>query len=127
VGLPTTSESERQPAIIRNHDSLPLNRLLKQLRLRIRPEAATIGNLSRLPRRQGRRVTQEELAECLGVSRTWYASLESRTNARASFELLVRLAEVLALTPLERGVLLVSAFPELRYAALAQPLIAAFQ
>ena len=64
--------------------------------------------------RRGRHVTQEELAEALGVSRNWYRRLESREPARASMKLLDRIASVFALTPEERKALFILAIPELR-------------
>jgi transcriptional regulator with XRE-family HTH domain len=59
-------------------------------------------------------VTQEELAECIGVSRVWYAMLESRTTVRTSSALLDRLAAALMVTPEERTALFDLAFPELK-------------
>jgi transcriptional regulator with XRE-family HTH domain len=94
----------------------PLNRLLKQFRLRIDPDQTKLGPYERLPWRRGRAVTQEELAQFLGVSRTWYAELESNAEARTSPALLNRVAVLLMVTPQERAVLFCSAFPELELA-----------
>jgi transcriptional regulator with XRE-family HTH domain len=91
-----------------------LTTFLKQRRLQIDPDTMALGPYRRLPWRQGRRVTQEELAECVGVSRVWYAMLESRTTVRTSFELLDRLAAALMVTPEDRTALFDLALPELR-------------
>ena len=47
-------------------------------------------------------MTQEELAEAVGVSREWYSVLESGASTRTSTALLGRLAEALMVTPEER-------------------------
>ncbi len=95
-----------------------LGSILRSLRLRISRNATTLGPHSRSPRRQGQPVTQEELAEYLGVSRTWYATLESSIDARPSLALLERLSEILMLTSEERTALFDAAIPELRLADL---------
>lgn len=56
-------------------------------------------------------VTQEELAEAIGVSRVW---LESSATIRSSTALLDRLSRTLTLTPEERAELFRLAIPELR-------------
>ena len=50
---------------------------LKEQRRRIPRDAPSLGRYVRLPARRGKVVTQEELAEAIGVSRVWYAMLES--------------------------------------------------
>ena len=75
---------------------------LRTLRLRVPPDAATLGPWNRLPVRRGRRVSQEEVAEVVGVSRNWYRRLESGASVRASTKLLDRLATAFAFTPEER-------------------------
>jgi transcriptional regulator with XRE-family HTH domain len=87
---------------------------LKSLRQRIDPDVRTLGRHARVPARLGKRVTQEELAEVIGISREWYAILESGSpKARASTALVDRLADALMLTPEERAALFQLALPEL--------------
>jgi DNA-binding XRE family transcriptional regulator len=88
---------------------------LKTLRRRIPPEAASLGPWKRLPVRCGRRVTQEEVAEAVGVSRNWYRRLESDETVRASPKLLDRLASAFAITAGERTRLFVLGIPEMRH------------
>lgn len=92
---------------------MQLSAFLKHLRTRISPEAATLGPHSRLPSRRGRIVSQEELAECIGVGRVWYAKLESGLALRLSTSLLDRLAAALMLDSEERRSLFRLAIPEL--------------
>jgi DNA-binding XRE family transcriptional regulator len=87
---------------------------LRMLRKRVPPQTATLGSFMRLPVRRGRRVTQEEIAEVVGVSRNWYRRLEGG-NVRASTKLLVRLAKAFAFTPEERTKLFVLALPEIGF------------
>jgi transcriptional regulator with XRE-family HTH domain len=94
-----------------------LRTFLKQHRLRIHPETTVLGTSKRLPTRHGRPVTQEEIAECIGVSRVWYAMLESRADVRTSPALLDRLASALMLTAEERASLFNLALPALRLEA----------
>lgn len=91
-----------------------LSLFLKFLRRRIDPAARQLGPHARLPVRIGKRVTQQELAEAIGISREWYALLESAAPTRASTTLLDRLADVLMATPEERARLFHLAVPELR-------------
>jgi transcriptional regulator with XRE-family HTH domain len=87
--------------------------LLKFLREGIDCDARTLGPHARLPKRRGKRVTREELAEAVGVTREWYAALESgAASCRASTGLLDRLADVLMVTPEERTRLFHLALPE---------------
>jgi len=65
------------------------------------------------PRRQ-RAVSQEELAEWVGVSRNWYAALERGVPINPSISLLTRLAIALNATPGERAELFQLAIPALR-------------
>jgi transcriptional regulator with XRE-family HTH domain len=90
-----------------------LSSLLRRLRRRLDREAAKVGEQERLNTRRGRPVSQEELAEIVGVSRGWYASLE-RGTMRPSIALLKRLAAALHATPNERIRLLQLAIPELQ-------------
>jgi transcriptional regulator with XRE-family HTH domain len=59
-------------------------------------------------------VTQEELAECIGISRAWYGLLESDKPVRASLIVLDRLAAALMLSRDERTTLFNLGLPELR-------------
>ncbi len=88
--------------------------LLKFLRQRVDPDVRHLGLHARLPSRIGKRVTQEEVAEAIGVSRTWYAALESAATIRTSTGLLDRLADALMVTPDERARLFYLALPEVR-------------
>jgi DNA-binding XRE family transcriptional regulator len=94
-----------------------LRAFLKELRQRIRPDACELGAHVRLPSRRGKPVTQEELAEAIGVSRAWYAMLESGATVRVSTRLLDRLSRALMLTIHERAVLFCLAIPELQQLA----------
>ncbi len=88
--------------------------LLRAWRSRLGNAATTLGCYSRLPCRLGRRVTQEELAEAVGVSRSWYKMLESGVPVRTSLRLLASLSDALMLSPSEKAHLFRLAFPELR-------------
>ena len=90
-----------------------LGSFLKKMRRRIPLDADRLGASKRLPIRCGRRVTQEEIAEAVGVSRNWYRMLECGTRIRASTKLLARLAQALGLTSDERMTLLALALPEI--------------
>jgi DNA-binding XRE family transcriptional regulator len=91
-----------------------LGAFLLMLRERIPPATTALGPYERLMVRCGRRVTQEELAEVVGVSRGWYRQLESDAGVRASIRLLDRLADALAATSEERFTLFTLAVPEMR-------------
>lgn len=95
---------------------MPLKTFLRQRRLQIDPHTTALGPYTRLPSRCGRPVTQEEIAECVGVSRVWYSTLESSSTVRTSLGLLDRLAEALMVTPEERATLFNLAIPELKLA-----------
>jgi transcriptional regulator with XRE-family HTH domain len=90
-----------------------LGEFLKFLRRRVDRDVRVLGRHVRLPRRLGKRVTQEELAEAIGVGREWYVQLERGTaRSRPSMGLLHRLADALMLTPEERTILFRLALPE---------------
>jgi transcriptional regulator with XRE-family HTH domain len=73
-------------------------------------------------------VTQDELAEAIGVTREWYALLEcGAAKTRASTSLLERLADALMVTPDERARLFHLAVPELGRFQLRDESIAALQ
>lgn len=86
---------------------------LKTRRRSIPPGSKTLGSWERLPVRRGRRVTQEEIAEAVGISRNWYRRLENGDAPRASAKLLDRLAKAFQFTPEERMNLFVLGIPEL--------------
>jgi DNA-binding XRE family transcriptional regulator len=86
---------------------------LKTLRLRLDRDAKMLGKHERLGTRKGRPVSQEEIAEAAGVSRCWYAQLESGAPIQPSLSLLDRLAFALNATPHERATLFKLAIPEL--------------
>jgi DNA-binding XRE family transcriptional regulator len=86
---------------------------LKMRRRSIPPGSTTLGSWERLPVRRGRRVTQEEIAEAVGISRNWYRRLESDDAPRASAKLLDRIARAFQFTPEERAKLFVLGIPEL--------------
>jgi len=79
-----------------------LRSLLKELRSRL------------VSPRRGRAVSQEELAEWVGISRNWYAALERGMPIRPSIGMLTRLAAALNATADERATLLQLAIPALR-------------
>lgn len=87
---------------------------LGHLRRRIDPATKTLGNYKRLPMRRGRPITQEEISEAIGVSRGWYARLESGKPVQPSVSMLHRIAEVLEATPHERAILFRLAIPALQ-------------
>jgi len=64
---------------------------------RIAPGAVTLGNFLRHGDRVGKPVTQEEVAEAIGISRVWYATIESGGAPRVSPGVLGRLADALML------------------------------
>jgi len=87
---------------------------LREHRQRIDPQIRRLGDFGRLPMRWGRPVTQEEMAEAIGVSRVWYAMLENGAKVRTSTRVLDRLATVLMLDAAERARLFHLVVPELR-------------
>ena len=90
---------------------------LKTCRRSIPPETGALGSWKRLPARRGRRITQEEMAEAVGVSRNWYRRLESGNAPRASAKLLDRLAEAFSFSTEERMKLFLLGIPEMAHAA----------
>ena len=92
--------------------------LLKRCRGRLKPNCRSFGPYLRLPIRVGKPITQEELAEALGISRTWYARLESECPVVVSPSLLSRIADALMMDFDEREDLFRLAVPELRAAPL---------
>lgn len=92
-----------------------LARFLKTRRRNIPPDSVTLGSWRRLPIRSGRRITQEEIAEAVGISRSWYRRLESGDAPRASAKLLDRLANALQFTHEERTKLFELGIPEIAH------------
>jgi len=90
-----------------------LRSFLKGLRCRLDPDTTLLGEQERVSTRWGRRVSQEEVAEAVGVSRGWYVALESGAPIRPSLPLLARVANALNATPHERAMLFSLAIPEL--------------
>ena len=98
-------------AHLKQPDQIPS--LLKQLRGRLDPATAMLGKHERLNSRRGRAVSQEELAEAIGVSREWYACLESGSK-RPSVAVIDRLATALNASPEEHATLFQLAIPALQ-------------
>jgi transcriptional regulator with XRE-family HTH domain len=96
------------------HLSWPtMGAFLKEHRRLISRDAVSLGSYPRLPARHGKGVTQEEIAEAIGVSRVWYAMLESGAALHTSPRLLGRLADALALPDASREALFRLGVPEL--------------
>lgn len=97
---------------------MPLARLtigsfLKEHRRLLPREAAALGSYARHPSRVGKLVNQEEIAAAIGVTRVWYAMLESGAALQASPRLLARLADALSLSDESRRVLFALGLPDL--------------
>jgi transcriptional regulator with XRE-family HTH domain len=90
-----------------------LHRFVRQRRLRLARESQVLGEEPRYSSRVGKRVTQEELAEHLGISRGWYTRFEAGAPAGFSIALLNRLGDMLLLSGAERAELVRLAVPEL--------------
>ena len=99
--------------LVTHVDDGQLQVFLRGRRQRIDPQIHHLGDFARLPVRWGRPVTQEEMAEAIGVSRVWYAMLESGAKIRTSAKVLDRIAAVLMLAPSECARLFALAMPEL--------------
>ena len=95
-----------------------LGPLLRRCRVRIEARRTALGDFERLPVRVGKPVTQEEVAEAVGITRQWYARLERDRAPRISAALVARLADALLMVDDERALLFRLALPELRSAAL---------
>jgi transcriptional regulator with XRE-family HTH domain len=92
---------------------------LRQHRRLVPRDATALGPFPRLPVRRGKAVTQEEIAEAIGVSRVWYSMLESGAALNTSLRLVTRLADAFSLSAEDREVLFRLALPALRTAALS--------
>lgn len=91
--------------------------LLRRFRVRLKSELRSLGPFLRLPVRVGKVPTQEEIAEAVGISRVWYAIMESDRRVRVSPKVLARLSDALMLSSSERDDLFRLALPELRSTA----------
>jgi transcriptional regulator with XRE-family HTH domain len=96
-----------------NDDGGQLNVFLRGHRQRIDPQVRMLGDYDRLPVRRGRPVTQEEMAEAVGVSRVWYSLLESGSTNRTSPKVLERIGGALMLDAADRTRLFHLGMPEL--------------
>jgi transcriptional regulator with XRE-family HTH domain len=90
-----------------------ISTLLREARSRIPPDTASLGNALRLPSRVGKRVSQEEIAEAIGVSRVWYALLENGRLHRPSVVLLERTCDALMLDERQRAEVFQVGVPEI--------------
>jgi transcriptional regulator with XRE-family HTH domain len=104
-----------------------LGQFLRNARTAIPPEARCLGRMLRHPNRIAKPVTQEEVAEVLGISREWYARIECGRQTRVPPALLGQLADVLMLQDPARNELFACAIPELRAAPLGETAAAAFE
>jgi DNA-binding XRE family transcriptional regulator len=111
----TAATREQQVTTQRDVDQ-QLTVFLRERRRGIDRNIRVLGDFPRPRTRWGMRVTQEELAEALGVSRVWYSTFESGAGIRVSVKLLKRVAVVLMLDEWERVALYGLALPELRAA-----------
>ena len=105
----------QRPSAVHRLPSSRLQSVLRHFRVRIDPRERALGPLERPLSRRGKPVTQEELAEYIGVSRYWYGMLESKSPTRVSIFLLDRLATILMLSSAERALLYALALPELDF------------
>ena len=103
-----------QSKAFNDREALGLAGLLKRARRRIHSETRSLGQNLRFPSRIGKAVTQEEVAEAVGISRNWYQMLETKQGLRVSPTLLGRIADVLMLSAPERVAIFELAVPELR-------------
>lgn len=92
--------------------SKALGIFLKERRLAAFHWTKSLGPYLRATARLGKPITQEEVAEVLDVSRTWYALLESGA-VRASTALLSRIGNAFSLDAEQRAHMLSLALPEL--------------
>lgn len=103
-----------RPDTYEAREELGLAGLLRRARRRIHSETRSLGENLRAPSRVGRVVTQEEVAEAVGISRNWYQMLETKQGLRVSPTLLGRIADALMLSASERAEIVELAVPELR-------------
>jgi transcriptional regulator with XRE-family HTH domain len=98
-----------------------LGGLLRRCRARIGQGRASLGMYLRAPMRVGKAVTQEEVADAVGITRQWYAMLEGDHHpVRVSATILGRIADALMMDTVERASLFQLAIPEIRSASLTE-------
>lgn len=100
-------------------ESERLGALLKRCRARIDRNRRSLGPFLRLPMRIGKTVTQEEIAEAAGITRQWYAMMETSHPVHVSTAVLARIADSLMMDRDERSMLFRLAVPELRGSTIA--------
>ena len=71
-----------------------------------------------MPRRIGKAVSQEEVAEAVGISREWYSLIERDRLGGVSASVLARIADALMMEPAERAAFFRLAVPELATSSL---------
>jgi transcriptional regulator with XRE-family HTH domain len=103
-----------RPKGAEDHGHEGLGQFLRRCRTRIARERTSLGNYLRVPCRIGKTVSQEEVAEAVGISRQWYAMLENDRASSPSMAVLGGIADVLMLGQTERSMLFRLALPELR-------------
>lgn len=94
--------------------------LLKEARRRIPTDTVSLGKTQRFTERIGKRVSQEEVAEAIGISRVWYATLEMG-RPRASIAVLGRICDALMLDEHQRADLLQLCVPEIAFLVRQRP------
>lgn len=85
-------------------------RILHEFREGVRRDAPQVGKCLRRADRIGRKVSQEEMAEVLGVSREWYVRLEKGQIGNVTREFTYQAASILDFPDLARARLLTLAF-----------------
>jgi transcriptional regulator with XRE-family HTH domain len=111
---------EIRPEHAQEQEKERVGTLLRRCRARLGADRASLGKYLRLPNRVGKVVTQEEVAEAVGISRQWYALLENERPVRISAAVLAAIADVLMMDKRERGAFFWLAVPELRAATLME-------
>jgi len=93
-------------------------------RLGVPLETTALGGFVRVSNRIGKIVSQEELAEAIGISRTWYCVIEAG-RFRPSMDLVRRICDALMLDEAKRLDLVDLAFPG--FAAMAHQVVALYR
>jgi transcriptional regulator with XRE-family HTH domain len=113
VITPLRNGSSRAHRSAEEGREVALHRFVRERRMRLAPDSQSLAGRPRSRNRVGKRVTQEEFAEHLGISRGWYARFEAGAAAGFSLPLLSRLGDMLQLSVPERAELVRLAMPEL--------------
>jgi transcriptional regulator with XRE-family HTH domain len=92
--------------------------ILRRCRARLDAERTALGPYLRHAKRIGKAVTQEEVAETVGISREWYTRMERDCPVRVSARVLSRIADALMMEPAERAAFFRLAVPELSVTSL---------